>query len=157
MPEIGTHPPTDPELPPHCLSCSSPRVLPANREAKCTASHTITTSILNKITPAVPVWLMGRAWEQRRRDKPPAAACSVSHTLGSVHRRGASWGVEPNIQPTRAHWHGKQESLATTAGSVPYAHKRLWQRQGPISRFQIFIICSSEKSDLNNCNLIYCY
>lgn len=42
------------------------------RSQKCTFSCTIPTSILNKITPAVPVWLMGRVWEQRRKDKPPA-------------------------------------------------------------------------------------
>ena len=54
--------------------CSLP-----NHEAKCTSSRTITTSILNKITPPVPVWLMGRVWEQRRGDKLPAAACSISH------------------------------------------------------------------------------
>lgn len=120
MPEIDTPPPPfpDPKLPPHCVCCSSPRVLPANREAKCTSSHTITTSILNKITPAVPVWLMGRVWEQRRKDKPPAAASSISHTLGSIHRRGAAWGVEPNIEPTRAHWHKEQESSAATAAAA---------------------------------------
>lgn len=136
MPEIGTHSPPDPKLPPHCLSSSSPRVLPANREAKCTSSRTITTSILNKITPAVPVWLMGRVWEQRRRDKPPADACSISHTLGSIHRRGAAWGAEPNIEPTRVHWHREQESLAATAAAVAYGHNYYVRGKGQLAGFR---------------------
>lgn len=72
-----SHPPlhtSAPVLPPHCLFRSSPRVLLGKTaEPKCTSSRTITTSILNKITPAVPVWLMGCVREQRRADKPPAA------------------------------------------------------------------------------------
>ena len=64
---------------------------------------------------------MGRVWEQRRRDKLPAAACSISHTLGSIHRRGAAWGDEPNIEPTRAHWHREQESLAACATAAAAA------------------------------------
>lgn len=44
-----------------------------------TPNHTITTSILNKITPPVPVWLLGRVWEHGRRDKPPVDARSPLH------------------------------------------------------------------------------
>lgn len=128
--------PPDPKLPPHCLSCSSPRVLSVNHEAKCTSNRTITTSILNKITPAAPVWLMGRVWEQRRRDKLPAAACSISHTPGSIHRRGTAWGVEPNIEPTRAHWHMERESLAATAAAVACAHNHCVRGKRQLAGFR---------------------
>lgn len=81
---------------------------------KYTSSRTIITSILNKITPAVPVWLMGHVWEQRHKDKLPAAACSIP-LLGSIYRSRAAWGVEPNIEPLRTCWDGEQDSLAATS------------------------------------------
>lgn len=88
-----------------------------NCEAQCTSRRTIATSALNKITPAVPVWLMGRVREQRRRDKPLAAACSISHTLGSIHGRGASWGAEPNHQT-----HERCRKQESGAASTAHAH-----------------------------------
>lgn len=99
--------------------------------AQCTSAsaHTIATSVLKEITPAVPVWLMGRVSEQRRGDKPPAAARSISRTLGSVNRRGASQGVEPSTAPKREH--------ESCRNPEPLLQPR--QRQGPISRFHIII------------------
>lgn len=78
---------------------------------------------------------MGRVWEQRHRDKPPAAACSISHMLGAIHRREAAWGVEPNIEPTRAHWHRDQESLAATAAAA-YAHNHYVRGKGQLAGFR---------------------
>lgn len=79
---------------------------------KCTSSCTITTSILNKITPAVPVWLMGCVWEQRHKDKlpapPPAFHCCASYI-----------GEEPPGELSQT-WSPQEHTGAATAATYAY-------------------------------------